>query len=172
MVPFNPSSSKGSVVTAQDPNHSGIAALKAAQLRLAHTLTELLGTQGISFEEQMVQAAARLPDDLSRNTLRLLRELETYEAAPEPLLLGDLLFDMGILHEKIRAQSQAQMEIESALINLDGVRTASLEIPESERISRFIALRDQLFRKVADVTLKVMLILLALLILGLLVGIV
>ncbi|NDE35780.1 MAG: hypothetical protein EB012_13200 [Gammaproteobacteria bacterium] len=58
------------------------------------------------------------------------------------------------------------------LINLDGVRTASLEIPESERISRFIALRDQLFRKVADVTLKVMLILLALLILGLLVGIV
>ena len=120
----------------------------------------------------MVQAAERLPDDLSRDTLRLLRELETYEAAQEPLLLGDLLFDMGILHEKIRAQSQAQMEIESAIIDLDGVRTASLEIPESERISRFIALRDKLFRKVADVTLKVMLSLLALLILGLLVGIV
>jgi hypothetical protein len=159
-------------VTAQDPNHSGIAALKAAQLRLKHTLTELLRIQGISFEEQMVQAAERLPDDLSRDTLRLLRELETYEAAPEPFLLGDLLFDMGVLHEKIRAQSQAQMEIESAIIDLDGVRTASLEIPESERISRFIALRDQLFRKVADVTLKVMLILLALLILGLLLGIV
>jgi len=159
-------------VTAQDPNHSGIAALKAAQLRLGHTLTELLGIQGIAFEEQMVQAAERLPDDLSRDTLRLLRELKTYEAAPEPLLLGDLLFDMGVLHEKIRAQSQAQMEIESAIIDLDGVKTASLEIPESERISRFIALRDQLFRKVADVTLKVMLILLALLILGLLVGIV
>ena len=159
-------------MTAQDPNHSGIAALKAAQLRLKHTLTELLRIQGISFEEQMVQAAERLPDDLSRDTLRLLRELETYEAAPEPFLLGDLLFDMGVLHEKIRAQSQAQMEIESAIIDLDGVRTASLEIPESERISRFIALRDQLFRKVADVTLKVMLILLALLILGLLLGIV
>ena len=160
------------MVTAQDPNHSGIASLKAAQLRLKHTLTELLGIQEISFEEQMVQAAERLPDDLSRDTLRLLRELETYEAAKEPLLLGDLLFDMGILHEKIRAQSQAQMEIESAIIDLEGVRTASLEIPESERISRFIALRDQLFRKVADVTLKVMLILLALLILGLLLGIV
>jgi hypothetical protein len=160
------------MVTAQDPNHSGIPALKIAQLRLKHTLTELLGIQGISFEEQMVQAAERLPDDLSRDTLRLLRELETYEAAQEPLLLGDLLFDMGILHEKIRAQSQAQMEIESAIIDLDGVRTASLEIPESERISRFIALRDKLFRKVADVTLKVMLSLLALLILGLLVGIV
>ena len=159
------------MVTAQDPNHSGIASLKAAQLRLKHTLTELLGIQEISFEEQMVQAAERLPDDLSRDTLRLLRELETYEAAKEPLLLGDLLFDMGILHEKIRAQSQAQMEIESAIIDLEGVRTASLEIPESERISRFIALRDQLFRKVADVTLKVMLILLALLILGLLLGI-
>ena len=149
------------MVTAQDPNHSGIASLKAAQLRLKHTLTELLGIQEISFEEQMVQAAERLPDDLSRDTLRLLRELETYEAAKEP-----------ILHEKIRAQSQAQMEIESAIIDLEGVRTASLEIPESERISRFIALRDQLFRKVADVTLKVMLILLALLILGLLLGIV
>ena len=160
------------MVTAQDPNHSGIASLKAAQLRLKHTLTELLGIQEISFEEQMVQAAERLPDDLSRDTLRLLRELETYEAANEPILLGDLLFDMGILHEKIRAQSQAQMEIESAIIDLEGVRTASLEIPESERISRFIALRDQLFRKVADVTLKVMLILLALLILGLLLGIV
>ena len=160
------------MVTAQDPNHSGIASLKAAQLRLKHTLTELLGIQEISFEEQMVQAAERLPDDLSRDTLRLLRELETYEAAKEPILLGDLLFDMGILHEKIRAQSQAQMEIESAIIDLEGVRTASLEIPESERISRFIALRDQLFRKVADVTLKVMLILLALLILGLLLGIV
>lgn len=159
------------MVTAQDPNHSGIVALKAAQLRLKHTLTELLGIQEISFEEQMIQAAERLPDDLSRDTLRLLRELETYEAAKEPLLLGDLLFDMGILHEKIRAQSQAQMEIESAIIDLEGVRTASLEIPESERISRFIALRDQLFRKVADVTLKVMLILLALLILGLLLGI-
>ena len=160
------------MVTAQDPNHSGIASLKAAQLRLKHTLTELLGIQEISFEEQMVQAAERLPDDLSRDTLRLLRELETYEAAKEPILLGDLLFDMGILHEKIRAQSQAQMEIESAIIDLEGVRTASLEIPESERISRFIALRDQLFRKVADVTLKVMLILLAILILGLLLGIV
>ena len=160
------------MVTAQDPNHSGIASLKAAQLRLKHTLTELLGIQEISFEEQMVQAAERLPDDLSRDTLRLLRELETYESANEPILLGDLLFDMGILHEKIRAQSQAQMEIESAIIDLEGVRTASLEIPESERISRFIALRDQLFRKVADVTLKVMLILLALLILGLLLGIV
>lgn len=160
------------MVTAQDPNHSGIAALKAGQLRLKHTLTELLGIQEISFEKQMVQAAERLPDDLSRDTLRLLRELETYEAAKEPLFLGDLLFDMGILHEKIRAQSQAQMEIESAIIDLEGVRTASLEIPESERISRFIALRDQLFRKVADVTLKVMLILLALLILGLLLGIV
>lgn len=159
------------MVTAQDPNHSGIVALKAAQLRLKHTLTELLGIQEISFEEQMIQAAERLPDDLSRDTLRLLRELETYEAAKEPLLLGDLLFDMGILHEKIRAQSQAQMEIESAIIDLEGVRTASLEIPESERISRFIALRDQLFRKVADVTLKVMLILLGLLILGLLLGI-
>lgn len=159
------------MVTAQDPNPSGIVALKAAQLRLKHTLTELLGIQEISFEEQMIQAAERLPDDLSRDTLRLLRELETYEAAKEPLLLGDLLFDMGILHEKIRAQSQAQMEIESAIIDLEGVRTASLEIPESERISRFIALRDQLFRKVADVTLKVMLILLALLILGLLLGI-
>ncbi len=162
----------GSMVTAQNLDNSGITSLNAAQLRLKHTLTELLGTQGLAFEEHLIQAAERLPNDLSRDVLNLLKEVGTYESAPDAHLLGDLLFDMGILHEKMRAQNQAQMEIESTIIDLEGVRTSSLEIPESERISRFIALRDQLFRKVADVTLKVMLILLGLLILGLLIGII
>ena len=160
------------MMSVKDPDHLGIAAFSAARLRLNHTVTELLGVLGTSFEETMTQAADHLPEDLRRETLRLLADIRAYQAAPDHAFLGDILFDMGILHEKIRAQSQAQMEIESAIIDLEGVRASPLNTPESERISRFIALRDEIFRKVADITLKAILIIFCLMILGLLIGIV
>jgi hypothetical protein len=64
------------------------------------------------------------------------------------------------------------MEVEHAIIGLESVAAGPLAQAQSDQLSRFIAARNRLFRKTADITLKILLAGLGLLFLGLLLGIV
>ena len=147
--------------------------LEASQRQLDEALTRQLDLKPDRFDAHLTDAIAELPDEFTqplRQVLRLHQDLISGNAT-DSLQAGEFCFTCGIVCEKLQALTLAQMEVENAFIGLDSVRTGPLAQTQSDQISRFIAARDQLFRKTADLTLKVLLAGLGLLFLGLLLGI-
>lgn len=147
--------------------------LEASQRQLDEALTRQLDLKPDRFDAHLTDAIAELPDEFTqplRQVLRLHQHLISGNAT-DSLQAGEFCFTCGIVCEKLQALALAQMEVENAFIGLDSVRTGPLAQTQSDQISRFIAARDQLFRKTADLTLKVLLAGLGLLFLGLLLGI-
>ena len=147
--------------------------LEASQRQLDEALTRQLDLKPDRFDAHLTDAIAELPDEFTqplRHILRLHQHLISGNAT-DSLQAGEFCFTCGIVCEKLQALALAQMEVENAFIGLDSVRTGPLAQTQSDQISRFIAARDQLFRKTADLTLKVLLAGLGLLFLGLLLGI-
>lgn len=139
---------------------------------LDNLLVRELGMTAGHFGARAEQAADNLPDDLAE-PLRALAGLHgrlISAAEPDPRQAGDFCFACGALHEKLSALLLARMELESAILGPDSVRTTPLQRAQSDQLTRFIETRDRLFRKVADWTLKLLLIGLGLLILGLMLG--
>lgn len=147
--------------------------LEASQHQLDEALTRQLDLKPDRFDAHLTDAIAELPDEFTqplRHILRLHQDLISGNAT-DSLQAGEFCFTCGIVYEKLQALALAQMEVENAFIGLDSVSTGPLAQTQSDQISRFIAARDQLFRKTADLTLKVLLAGLGLLFLGLLLGI-
>ena len=64
------------------------------------------------------------------------------------------------------------MELENVVMGPDSVTATPLESSEIEPLARLIEVRDRVFRKVADFTLKALLVGLALLMAGLVFGLI
>lgn len=115
-----------------------------------------------------------MPEDLAQ-ALRELAALHTRlrsKTVPDPREDTDFCFAAGVLHEKLRAYRQTRMELESTIVGPDSIAPTPLQPAQSDQLARFIEARDRVFRKVADLTLKFLLVGLGLLMLGLLLGIV
>ena len=148
--------------------------IDASLKTLDDSLIHHFGATAPTFAARVEEIAATLPDDVAQ-PLRALaaqqaRLLATAE--PDPQAAGDFCFAAGALHEKLRAVLQAQMELESVIVGPGSVSATPLQRAQSEQVSRFIEARDRLFRKVADVMLKFLLIGLGLLTLGLMLGLI
>ena len=132
------------------------------------------GATGASFAARAEQAAQALPDDLAGDLLELARRHAALQSTPEPgpEAAGDFCFRCGGMHEKLRAFQHIQMEIESAIVGPDSIATMPLQASQSDRLAGFVEARDRVFRKVADFTLKFLLIGLGLLAMGLLIGVI
>ena len=139
-----------------------------------HALSRLPGVGGENFAERAASAVNALPEELSqplRELLSLYQQLQA-QAAPDEKLGPEFCFACGALTEKLRAELQTRMEVESAIVGPDSVSAQPLQGGQSDQLSRFIEARDRLFRKTADLTLKFLLIGLGLLTLGLLLGVI
>ena len=148
--------------------------IEASTSQLDQLLTNDLGLTSPSFPQRIEEAITRLPDDFAeplRHILNLHKRLET-DGEGKEALMGEFCFACGAMHERIKAQTLARMEVESAIMGMDAVSTSPLQAAQSDQLGRLIATRDRIFRKVADVTLKVLIVILGLLILGLFLGLV
>ncbi|MEY2680624.1 MAG: hypothetical protein RL661_855 [Pseudomonadota bacterium] len=142
--------------------------------QLDQALTHSLNLKPADFESHTTEAITELPEEFTlplRHLLSLHKELSCATTA-EAARAGEFCFACGAMHEKLQALTLARMEIENAIIGLDSVSARPLAQAQSDQLSRFIAARDRLFRKVADLTLKILLAGLGLLFLGLFFGIV
>ncbi len=137
-------------------------------------LSRLPGVSGDLFTERAASAVSALPEDLAQPLRELLALYQQLQAQPESdrRLGHEFCFACGALTEKLRAELQARMEVESAIVGPDHVSAQSLQGAQSDQLSRFIEARDRLFRKTADLTLKFLLIGLGILTLGLLIGVI
>ena len=123
-------------------------------------------------------AAARRPGHARCVAAQALRAIAAQQAsllaagANDPQQVGEFCFAAGALHEKLRTLLQTEMELESAIVGPDRVSATPLQRAQSDQLARLLETRDRIFRKVADVTLKFLLIGLGLLVLGLVLGLV
>lgn len=150
------------------------AFLAPALTRLDEALWDLPGVEASDPEGIRSEAQSLLPDDLAQKLKTLLetvRSLEQAESADAPLL-GETVFALGQFHAEILALVRAQAEIESAWIGSDRVDPRALDGQQPEQIRKFLALRDRLFRQVADFTLKLLLLLFGLLVVLLVLGLI
>ena len=148
--------------------------LDASLSRLNDLLTRHFDATAADFAASAKSAAAELPEDLAKSLGELAASHDALRAhtEPAPAALADFAFRCGELHSKLEEHRLVQMEVENALVGPDSVATTRLQPAQADRLAGFIAARDRLFRKVADFTLKALLIGLGLLILGLFIGIV
>ena len=157
----------------QNPTTMNLDPLIETSLQsLDSLLVRDLGVTASHFAARAEQAADNLPDELAQ-PLRAIAALHGRLASgtePNPRLAGEFCFACGALHEKLSTLTQTRMELESAIVGPDSVSTTPLQRPQSDQLTRLIETRDRLFRKVADLTLKFLLIGLGLLTLGLLLG--
>ena len=137
-------------------------------------LSRLPGVSGEHFTERAASAISVLPEELAQPLRELLALYQQVQAQPAPdgQLGLEFCFACGALTEKLRAELQARMEVESAIVGPGTVSAQPLQGAQSDQLSRFIEARDRLFRKTADLTLKFLLIGLGLLTLGLLLGVI
>lgn len=148
--------------------------LAPALARLDEALWDLPGVDASDPEGIRKEAEALLPDDLAQKLHTLLKTIRSLEEseAPDAKVLGETVFALGQFHAEILALSRAQAEIESAWIGSDRVDPRALEGQQPQQIQKFLALRDRVFRRVADFTLKLLLALFALLVVLLVLGLI
>ncbi len=148
--------------------------LELCRNRLDATLIQTLDIEAPDFRERLQQAAKELPDELARPLREIATAHEALLAAdnPDSEAMAGFCFACGILHEQLRAHAQARLEVENTIMGPASVSPSALQPGQSDVLSRFIETRDRLFRKTADWTLKFLLIGLALLALGLAIGVI
>jgi hypothetical protein len=143
-------------------------------LKLNNQLDSDFAAQGDDLASRIGSIRSLLPDELQA----LLRDIDAratqlkLSAQEDNTSLADFIFRCGLASEQLEALRQNRAAESVAAFQTNGLPPADLEKTELDAIARFIAARDRVLRKVADFTMKAMLILLGLLILGLVLGLV
>lgn len=142
--------------------------------RLDELLVRDFGAPQGDFAAKAERVAEQLPDELGAALVELRRRLTLLRAETEPDFehLADFAFRCGELHAGLTAYIQVQMELENVVVGSDRINPTPLAASEVEPLARLVEVRDRLFRKVADFTLKVLLIGLGLMILALVFGLI
>lgn len=150
------------------------AFLAPALARLDEALWDLPGVDASDAVGIRREAEALLPDDLAQKLRTILKTAEGFDdtEVPDAGALGETAFALGQLHAEIFALTRVQAEIESTWFGSDRVDPRALDGKQPEQIRKFLALRDRLFRQVADFTLKLLLILFGILAVLLVLGLI
>lgn len=148
--------------------------LDSSLFRLNEILVSQFGATEPDFAGKAKSAGSELPEDLAQALGELAGTLGTLraQAEPAPAALADFAFRCGEVYSKLENQRQIQMELENVLVGPDSVSANPLQSGQADRLAGFIEARDRVFRKVADFTLKALLIGLGLLTLGLFLGLI
>lgn len=147
----------------------GNESVKVYLQKLENLLDSDFSAEGGNLTEKLDSVGTGLPDELQV----FLRDIaERAVRANQSEDFADLFFRFGQAAEQLRALRQNRAAESVASLRTDGLSPAQLEKTELDAIARFLAARDRVMRTVADFTLKALLILIGLLILGLLFGVV
>lgn len=148
--------------------------LDSSVSRFNDLLTGPFGTPKTDFPGMAKSAGAELPEDLDRALRELAANYGSLQAQPDPAptALADFAFRCGEVYSKLENHRQIQMELENVVVGPESVSANPLQSAQVEPLARFIEARDRIFRKVADFTLKALLIGLGLLTLGLFLGLI
>jgi hypothetical protein len=153
---------------------NSLTIIEPSQRQLDQILTNDLRVTSTGFPQRIEEAITRLPEEFAQPLQHLLdlhgRLQRVVDGEDEAI--GEFCFACGAMYERIKAHTLARMEVESAIMGMDAVSTLPLQAVQSDQLSRMIATRDRIFRKVADITLKALLVIVGLLILGLFLGVV
>ena len=142
--------------------------------KLNNLLAEHNPAEAPGFAGKAQSAAFLLPGELAQ-PLRELAEAEARlkaDSTADDGALADFAFRCGQVYEQLSAYRRIEMELENVRVGPDSVEAAPLHASQADVVARFIQARDRVFRKVADFTLKALLAILALLALGLVLGLV
>jgi hypothetical protein len=150
------------------------AFLDSSLSRLNELLTRQFGAAEPDFAGQAQSVGAELPEDLGQALRKLAVNLESLraQAEPPPSALAEFAFRCGELYSKLESHRQIQLELENVVVGPETVSANPLQSGQADRLAGFIEARDRVFRKVADFTLKALLIGLGLLTLGLFLGVI
>jgi hypothetical protein len=148
--------------------------LDASLSRLDDLLASQFNAAAPDFAGKAKSAAAELPEDIAQPLLELAGTYGSLraQAEPSPAALADFAFRCGEVYRSLENHRQIQMELENVVVGSESVSANPLQNSQVEPLARFVEARDRIFRKVADFTLKALLIGLGLLTLGLFLGLI
>jgi len=136
--------------------------------RLEALLAEGFSAEGVGLEAKLRGLGRELPDDLRE----LLRQLAAEGSGLAPSSAVDFAFRCGQAYERLETLAQSRLAANIAFLGPDGTAPLELEKNDLDAIARFIAMRDQFLKTVADYTLKFLLVSAILLVLGLSLGLI
>ncbi|CAL1240240.1 hypothetical protein [Candidatus Methylocalor cossyra] len=140
--------------------------------KLNDLLTGYFHAAGSDFPSVVKSASAHLPNE----TAQLLAELAARQAqlrgedTATADRLADFAFACGRAYEQLSAHRRMEMEAANTLLGPESIQTHPMQSSEVDLLARFVEVRDRWFRKVADFTLKLLLAVLGVLLLGLVLG--
>lgn len=134
------------------------ASLNAYRLQLETLLRNNFGATGDDLPALTQSCAAHLPDDVLDLLTHLSGQADPVQAA----------FYYGRAVERLNALKQARVVESLALAGSDGIHLDILPAEDVDSLARLLAVRDRVFKAVANFTLKVTLVCLGLLVLWLL----
>jgi hypothetical protein len=140
---------------------------------LENRLAEEFAARGANMREKAQSLGSTLPPELMRLLTSLAQDsdrLREIEAPPELAL--DFVFRCGCIHEQLHLLNQKRIAEDMVGLQPDGTPSPELEASDLDALARFIVLRDQFLKTVADYTLKFLLVSAVLLILGLSLGLI
>jgi hypothetical protein len=142
---------------------------------LAHLetcLREDFNAEGANLTEQLAQLTPTVPAELSAELHALAEEARLIgKSSDNPDTALAWTFRCGQIYQRLQALKYTLAEETLGQVSLDGQPPLNLEITDVDAITRFIAWRDRVFQKIADFTLKALLVFVGLLFLGLMLGI-
>lgn len=137
--------------------------------KLEDMLANDFAATGDTLAEKLASIRSKLPDELAGGLESLAEHAPSGESVEEE---ARLVFRCGQMAEQLRGVLLAQAAESLAAVHPDGLNTEELAPTDLDAVARFMAARDRFMRAVASFTLKALLILLGLLIIGLALGIV
>lgn len=146
--------------------------LELCRTRLRIFLAQEFEAVGTDLDATIKIAAELLPSDLADPLIALGQELDKGAGPDEPNVVCDLVFRAGQTVEALSAYRRARLDPKEAPMGEDGVVTMPTDPAELDALARLVEWRDRTFRKVADFTLKAILIAAGLLIVAELLGLV
>jgi hypothetical protein len=142
--------------------------------RVDTILSEQLRIESGDFEEKIKEAGHILPEDITESLteLRNLKQQLLKDKSGASESVADFIFRCGRAYERLDSFRQNRIASEALAVGPDGIAPEPLEQQQIDAIERLIAVRDRIFRKVADFTLKSLLVFFGLFLIAFFIGLI
>jgi hypothetical protein len=139
--------------------------------RLESLLTEGMSAEGENLEAKLSKLGNDdLPDDLLELLQNLIQAHTGGDANEKDPL--EFAFQCGQAYERLESLVHSRLAANIAYHSADGTPPMELERKDFDRLARFITLRNQVLKTIADYTLKFLLVSVVLLAIGLALGLI
>lgn len=125
---------------------------------------------GSSLAEKISSIEGSLPTELREALREIVRRSHRTDETQTELM--ELVFRCGQAFERLQSLRRSRIVDSLTFVTADGSPPDDLEKTDLDAVARFVAARDRFMKAVADFTLKFLLVLSGLLILGVLIGLI